>query len=175
MAGSALGAVGALWLSVSALAQAGRGEVECTVTENGEPASGAIVLRRGAEEVARGTCGKPVAAPAGSYTAVVALDGALDGPEQSREVTVEAGRTQKVAVDFETGVLEVRIEREGRRAAGMAIIRRGGSQIGTLGSGVAAHLSVGRYEIVVRYRTDEKTFADVEVKKADTTRLDAVF
>jgi len=65
----------------------------------------------------------------------------------------------KLKADFPTATLEVRIASSGRRAAGMAVIKRNGQQLGTLGSGVAAHLSTGTYRILVRYRTQEKTSA----------------
>lgn len=175
LARSVAATAGVMLVVVSALAQGGAGQASCAVTENGEPASGSLVLQRDGTEVARGACGKPVTAPPGAYTAVIALDGALDGPTRSERITLEAGKTRELRADFETGVLEVRIEREGRRAAGMAIIRRDGAQIGTLGSGVAAHLSAGRYEVVVRYRADEKSFPDVVVSKGTPTKLEASF
>ena len=45
----------------------------------------------------------------------------------------------------------------------------------TLGSGVPAHLSVGTYEVVARYRTQQKAFPDVAIKKGERTVLDAAF
>ena len=51
----------------------------------------------------------------------------------------------------------------------MAVIRKDGKQIGTLGSGVAAHLSAGSYEVVARYRSQEKRFDDVQIKKGERT------
>lgn len=161
-------------LPMGALAE-GAGSVTCDVTENGEAATGAIVVTRDGAEVARGVCGKPLAVPAGSYTAAVALDGALDGPQRSQPVTVAAGATSHLKADFETGTIEVRIQSEGRRAAGMAIIRKDGAQIGTLGSGVSAHLSAGRYDVVARYRSQEKAFAAVVVDKGGHVVLDAAF
>lgn len=161
-------------LPVVTLAQ-GSGSVTCEVSENGEAASGAIVVTRDGTEIARGVCGKPVAVPPGSYTAALALDGALDGPQRSQPVTVAAGATSHLTADFATGTLEVRIQSEGRRAAGMAIIRKDGVQVGTLGSGVSAHVSAGRYDVVARHRAQEKTFAAVVVDKGAHVVLDATF
>lgn len=167
-------ALASLALALPALAQ-GRGTLNCKIQENGESASGTISLLEGETEVARGTCGRPLSVPAGNYTAVLALDGALDGPEQRKPVTVAAGKGGEVSADFATGILEVKIQRKGRRAAGMAIIRRDGKQIGTLGSGVAAHLSEGTYEVVARYRKQEKRFEAVRVTRGERVSLDAAF
>jgi hypothetical protein len=57
----------------------------------------------------------------------------------------------------------------------MAVIRKDGKQIGTLGSGVAAHLSAGHYQIVARYRSQQKEFADVAITAGQRTTLDAAF
>jgi hypothetical protein len=166
--------VGLLGLAAPAAAQSG-GQVQCEVTENGAAASGTITLLRGSERVAEGSCGKSVQVAAGSYTAVLALDGALDGPEQRQTIEVAAGATATAKADFATGLLAVRIQRQGRRAAGMAIIRKAGKQVGTLGSGVSAHLGVGQYEVIVRYRDQERRFEGVEVKAGQTVNLDASF
>jgi hypothetical protein len=162
-------------LPATSRAQAGGGSVSCQVTENGEPGAGSIVISRDGTEVARGDCGKPIAVPAGSHTAVLALDGALDGPQRTQPVAVTAGATSHVSADFATGTIEVRIQSEGRRAAGMAIIRKNGVQVGTLGSGVSAHVSAGSYEVVARYRAKEKVFAAVAILKGAHVVLDATF
>ena len=162
-------------LAVPASAAAPEGKVACEVKENGEPASGTISLRQGETEVASGPCGKPLSAPAGQYTALIELDGALDGPQQQQPVSVDAGKTAQVSAQFATGLLEVRIQSQGRDTAGMAVIRKDGKQIGTLGSGVAAHLSTGRYEVVARYRSQQKAFADVVIAAGQRTTLDAAF
>ena len=154
---------------------AGGGKVACEITENGKPASGTLVVLQGASEVASGGCGKPFDVPAGSYTAVLGLDGALDGPEQRRPLAIAAGQSVKLDADFATGLLEMRIRSQGRDAAGMAVIRKDNRQIGTLGSGVAAHLSVGSYQVVARYRSQEKRFDDVQIKKGERTPLEAAF
>ena len=62
------------------LASANGAKVNCEILENGRPASGTIVLLAGSTEVADGACGKPLSIPAGADSAVLRLDGALDGP-----------------------------------------------------------------------------------------------
>ena len=151
------------------------GKISCSITENGESASGTLIVLKGDEEVHNGACSSGCSLPAGEYTAVLGLDGALDGPEHRPSLTVGAGATASVDRDFSTGLLKVRIESAGRRAAGMAIIRRDGRQIGTLGSGVAAHLSAGTYDIVARYRTQQKAFEAVSIEQGQTRVLEANF
>jgi hypothetical protein len=153
----------------------GNGRVSCDILENGQPASGVVSLQRDGHEVASGTCGKEFSVAAGSYTAALRLDGALDGPEHRQPLNIEAGAVAKLNTDFATGTLEVRIASLGKRAAGMAIIKRGGQQLGTLGSGVAAHLSAGTYRVIVRYRTQEKDLGDVHVEGGKRVTLDAAF
>jgi hypothetical protein len=162
-------------LAQPALAAAEDGKVLCDVTENGQPASGTLTVLSGETEVATGPCGKPLSVAAGEYTAVIELDGALDGPKQRQPLTVQGGKVAPLKGEFATGLLEVRIKSQGRDTAGMAIIRKDGTQIGTLGSGVAAHLSAGRYEIVARYRSQQKAFAEVVITAGQRTVLDAAF
>lgn len=160
----------------SVVAQAsGAGKVTCKVLENGEAASGTVSLRKGDAEVAQGGCSQPLTAPAGSYTAVISLDGALDAPEKSQPVTVQLGATVEIKADFSTGILQVFIDSDGKQAAGMAVIRRDGRQVGTLGSGVAAHLSAGTYEVVARYRTEKKGFENVKIERGKRLVLNASF
>lgn len=165
------------WGSLGGIAdaEAGRGRVICEITENGESASGTVSIQRDGQEVAAGSCGKELAVDAGSYTAVVRLDGALDGPSQSKPLAVAANGKASVKADFATGTLEVRIASQGKRAAGMAVIKKNGAQIGTLGSGVAAHLSAGTYQVVARYRTAEKSLGDVTISGGQRLTLDASF
>jgi len=151
------------------------GKVLCDVTENGEAATGTLTVLSGETEVASGPCGKPLAVAAGEYTALVELDGALDGPKQRQPLSVQAGKLAALKAEFATGLLEVRIKSQGRDTAGMAIIRKDGAQIGTLGSGVAAHLSAGRYEVVARYRSQQKAFDEVIITSGQRTTLDAAF
>lgn len=168
-------ALGLLLFSAWPAAAAGNGKVTCEIMENGRPASGIVRLLQGDAEIASGACGKAVDVAPGQYTAALGLDGALDGPEQRKQVTVVAGQSLKVDADFATGLLEVRIKAAGRDAAGMAIIRKDGKQIGTLGSGVSAHLSAGTYEVVARYRAQERKFDNVQIEKDQRTSLDAAF
>jgi hypothetical protein len=152
-----------------------RGRVICEITENGESASGTISIQLNGREVAAGSCGKELTVDSGSYTAVIKLDGALDGPSQQKSVSISANGKATVSADFATGTLEVRIASQGKRAAGMAIIKKNGAQIGTLGSGVAAHLSAGTYQVVARYRTSEKSLGDVTINGGQRLALDASF
>lgn len=168
------------WLTIGlflpALAVAAPGtSVQCEITENGGPASGTISVLRDGVSVAEGSCGKPLALDPGSYEAVLRLDGAMDGPEQRMPLEAAAGKTTKLSADFATGILEVKITSEGRAAAGMAILRKDGKQIGTLGSGVPGHLSVGTYDIVVRHRTAEKSFPAVAIVRGERKTIDAAF
>jgi hypothetical protein len=168
--------LGCVLASGSAASQpAATGQLECKVTENGGPASGTVTLLREGQEAYRGNCNQAAAVPPGSYTAVIGLDGVLDGPEKRSEVSVKAGGKVSVAADFATGIIEVQIESKGRQAAGMAVISRDGRQIGTLGSGVSAHLSAGTYQVVARYRTQKKAFGSVSVQAGKKEVLKASF
>ena len=162
-------------LAVPSAAAAEDGKVLCDVTENGQAATGTVVVLSGETEVASGPCGKPLAVAPGEYTARIELDGALDGPEQRKPLSIQAGKLAALKAEFATGLLEVKIKSQGRDTAGMAVIRKDGKQIGTLGSGVAAHLSAGRYQIVARYRSQQKEFADVTITAGQRTTLDAAF
>jgi len=181
--GSALLSLGLLACPGWALAQATPtptqggplGHVLCEVTENGSTASGTMVLRRGAEQVASGSCGVALDVPPGTYEAILRLDGALGEGEQARQVSVERGATARVGVDFATAILEVRFTAEGRRAAGMAAIMSGGRQIGALASGVSAHVSVGTYDIVARYRNQERRFDGITLVRGERRSLSAEF
>lgn len=168
-----------IWLSVLALtspAVASANSIKCEISTNNETAFGTFAVLDGIRELGNGQCGQDtVQAPPGKYTVVVKLDGALDGPEQRVPVEVDKGKPTVVKADFAMGSLTVQIQREGRRAAGVAIVRRSGKQVGTLGSGVAAQLSVGSYEVVVRYRDQEKVFADVKIEAGKAQSLEASF
>jgi hypothetical protein len=154
---------------------ADNGKVACEVKENGKAATGTLSLLQGDKEVASGPCGKPLSVAAGTYDAVLSLDGALDGPQQKKPLTVTAGQAASVSADFATGLLEVRIRSQGRDTAGMAVIRKDGKQVGTLGSGVSAHLSTGSYQVVARYRTQQKVFDAVAIEQGKPTVLEASF
>lgn len=175
----------ALMLGASALAlgtyapstdaQARRGRIACTVLDNGAPASGTMAIHRGSRQVQEGPCGHPVELPPGAYEVEVQLDGALDRPTQRRPTRVKPGNTSEVKGRFATGTLRVMVRARGRRAAAMAVIFKEGRRVGTLGSGVSAHLSAGKYEVEVRHRTEKRRFEDVAVRKAKARTLDVTF
>jgi hypothetical protein len=168
--------IGGLLLAGSAIAQsANTGKAECTVLENGETASGTVSFQKEGKEVAGGTCGKTLSVPAGTYTAVISLDGALDGPQQKKTVIIKAGAVERFTAEFATGTLEVRIQSKGSSKAGMAVIRKDGKQIGTLGSGVPAHLSAGTYQVEARYRIQKKQFDSVVIEAGRRKVLEASF
>lgn len=161
---------------IPALAVAqGTGKVACNITENGQPASGVISVQKDGNEVATTSCGRELSVPVGNYVAALRLDGAFDGPEQRQNLEIKAGSTQRLTADFATAILDVRITSGGRRAAGMAVIKRKGQQLGTLGSGVTAHVSAGTYRILVRYRGQEKDLGDVTLSSGQRLSLDAAF
>jgi hypothetical protein len=151
------------------------GKLLCEITENGLAASGVVSVQVGGKEIASASCGRELSLPPGEYVAALRLDGALDGPEQRQPLSVKPGELSHPRADFTTGTIEVRIASQGRRAAGMAIIKRKNQQLGTLGSGVAAHLTSGVYHIVVRYRAHEKDLGDVTLAPGQQVVLDAAF
>lgn len=166
----------ALLAETTALAAASDGKVTCEILENGKSASGTIQVLHDGRELASGGCGKPLAVPEGDHEAVLGLDGALDAPQQRQPLHVAGGdKPAKLVADFATGELEVHITSQGRDSAGMAVIRKNDKQIGTLGSGVAAHLSTGTYAIVARYRSQEQRFDTVQITKGQRTVLNATF
>jgi hypothetical protein len=164
------------WLlsALPALAD-GAAKVSCEIRENGQPASGTIAIMAGGREVSGGTCGKPLSIAPGPHEAILRLDGALDGPEVRVRINAQAGKTTPLTGEFTTGFLDVRIQSQGKDTAGIALIRRDGAQIGTLGSGVTAHLSAGTYEVVARYRTRERRFENVSIERDKRTSLSAAF
>jgi hypothetical protein len=153
----------------------GGARVTCEITENGQAASGTMAVVSGDAEIADGVCGKPLAIPPGTHEVVLRLDGALDGPELRRSLDAASGKTTPLTGDFATGLLEVRIQSDGKDTAGIAVIRKGGRQIGTLGSGVTAHLSVGSYEVIARYRTHQRRFDTVRIERDQRTALSVGF
>jgi len=60
--------------------------------------------------------------------------------------------------EFETSILEVRFTADGRPAHGLAIVKKDGRVVGTLGSGVSGRVSSGTYEVVARYRTTDRSY-----------------
>jgi hypothetical protein len=154
--GLALAVVALLFGAGAAKAQTG--EILCAITDNGAPARGTIAVEQNGKEVAAGSCGAPLAVPAGKCKVTVRLDGTLDNPSKTVNLEVSAGKTAPVAVDFQTGVLEVRIDTKGQRGTGIVTLNRDSKRVGTLGSGVAARLSVGSYEVVVRLGGQERRY-----------------
>ncbi|MDD9944373.1 MAG: hypothetical protein OXU20_25235 [Myxococcales bacterium] len=153
-----------------------QGLVKCHISENSKSASGRLVIKAGDRVIAEGACREAgLRVPAGKYTAIVGLDGVLDAPEARRSVTVAPGQTARVSADFATGVLQLVFTQGGKPAAGMAIIRRSGKQIGTVASGVAAHLSVGRYEVTARYRHHRRDLGAVSVTAGGHKTLQVAF
>jgi len=140
-------------------AEAQTGQIRCSVTENGSPARGTIVVEHNGRKVAGGSCGAALSVPVGKCKVTVRLDGTLDNPSKSVSAEVSAAKVTPVSVDFQTGVLEVRIETKGQRGTGIVTVNRGSKRIGTLGSGVAAHLSAGTYEVVVRLGGEERRYS----------------
>jgi hypothetical protein len=139
-------------------AQPRPGSLACSADENGAYARSTFVVLRGTARIASGTCGSPVSLPAGSYDVVLTLETALDRPSRTVRAHVpEDGRFHATA-SFATAILEVRFTSAGRDAAGIAVIRRDGREIGTLGSGIPARVSAGRYEVTARYRTAARSY-----------------
>jgi hypothetical protein len=172
----AFGCLCALLMGASGRAHADTaGHVLCEITENGEMATGVVSVQRDGKEIASAACGRELSVPAGDYVAALRLDGAFDGPEQRQNIQIKPGAPLKLKADFATAVLEVRIASSGRRAAGMAVIKRRGQQLGTLGSGVQAHVSAGSYRVLVRYRTQEKDLGDITLTAGQHLTLDASF
>ncbi len=153
----------------------GVGKVDCQILENGGSATGTVSLQKDGREVVKASCSGSMSVEAGSYSAVVSLDGVLNGAEQRHAITVQAGKATRVVADFPTGFLQVNILSKGKKAAGMAVIRKDSRQIGTLGSGVSAHLSVGTYRVVARYRSQEKLFENVVIEAGKSVVLEASF
>lgn len=156
----------------SALAQSG--EIRCSVTENGAPARGTLVAEQGGKQVAAGSCANPLKVPAGKCKVTVRLDGTLDNPSKAVDVEVRPGATAPVTVDFKTGVLEVRIENKGQAGTGLVTVNRDSKRVGTLGSGVAAHLSAGSYEVVIRLGGKEQRYI-VELRPGQRRLVRAQF
>jgi len=155
-------------------AKAQSGAILCSVTENAAPARGTASVEGGGKEIAAGSCGAALPVPAGKYKVTVRLDGTLDNPSKVVDVEVSGGKTAPVSVDFKTGALEVRIENKGQSGTGIVAVNRGSERIGTLGSGVAARLSAGKYEIVVRLGGQERRY-EVDLRPGQRRLVRAQF
>ena len=153
----ACGAFAVLAFCMTASAQAQSG-IQCQISENGNSATGTVVITRGAQRMATGSCGSPVSVRPGVYQVRVHLDGVLDRPIVQKRVHVLGGQISIVPANFVTGILEVRILSQGKRGVGSLVVRQGAKRLGTLGSGVAAHISAGTYTIDVEYRGRRKAY-----------------
>lgn len=149
-------------------------QIRCTVTENGSPARGTVVIEQDGKTAASGSCGQTVSIEPGKYDATVRIDGVLDNPSKTVRVNAKAGKTTPVVVDFQTGVIEVRIETREQRGTGIVTVNQLGKRIGTLGLGVGTHLSVGDYEIVVRLGKQERRYS-VDLKAGQSRLVRAKF
>lgn len=155
-------------------ASAQTGQIRCVVTQNGSPAQGTVVVEQDGREAAAGSCNGTLSVPSGKYQVTVRVDGVLDNPAKTVPVEVSTGKTVPVAVNFQTGVLEVRIETRGQRGTGLVTVNQLGKRIGTLGSGVATHLSAGRYEVVVRLDGEQRRYS-VDLKAGQRRLVRAQF
>lgn len=134
------------------------GQLRCIAEDNGVPSSGSLEVFQSGRLVARGTCAFPLSLPAGSYVAAITLDTALDRPTRSVPVVVGEGAEALARASFSTALLEVRFTDGASPAYGIADVRRNGVTLGTLGSNVVARVSAGTYDVVARYRTQERSF-----------------
>jgi hypothetical protein len=150
------------------------GQIRCAVTENGGPARGTVVIERDGRQAAAGSCGGTLSVPPGKYEVTVRVDGVLDNPAKTVRVEAKAGKTVPVTVDFQTGVVEVRIETQEQRGTGIVTVNQLGKRIGTLSLGVGTHLSVGSYEIVVRLDDQERRYS-VDLKAGQRRLVRAAF
>ncbi len=151
------------------------GRVVCRVTENGEHASGTMVVQGNGQPVATGPCDVATSVPAGEYEVRVQLDGALDQPTQTKTVSVRKGASEAVSVNFQTALLEVTIESGGKRAAGTVTVLRGTERVGSIGGGVTAHLTAGTYTLVAKYRSEERTLEAVTLTAGSKRTVTASF
>ena len=152
------------------------GRVRCSVSDNGRAATARAEIRKGDSLVTAASCATGISVPPGDYTLVVELDGALDRPQQRKELRVVSGGTVEASFAFETANLEIRIEREGKRAAGLTtVLDASGKTIGTLGVGARGRLSVGRYKLVVRCREDQKSIDNLVLSRGEQRLVEVSF
>ncbi len=151
-------------------AQSGDIRLRCSVTENGETAPGMVSFNEG-EFL---PCGRAITLPSGIAEVRLKLPGAIDEPTVTLPVR-PTGREAIVSADFQTGVLEVRVDVAGEASTGMATIMRNGESIGRIGSGVGTHISVGTYDVVVRHRATERRFDGIAVGRNERRTVIASF
>ncbi len=138
-------------------APAGPGQLGCEVTSDGWIGQGLMEVRDSGRVIASGGCGAPLEVPAGRYDVTLTFLDALDRPQQTVPVVVPEGGVARATASFATAILEVRITKDGAAAPGITSIVRDGREVGTVGSGVVARLSAGRYELNTRHRLETKT------------------
>lgn len=133
--------------------------MRCVALDNGVGASAALEVRRTDNSlVARGSCARLVELPAGTYLATITFEDALDKPTRTVTVRVAEGTEAIARASFETAILEVRFTADRQPVHGLAVVRKDGRELGSLGSGVTARVSAGTYQITARYRTREHAY-----------------
>ena len=135
------------------------GTLRCAVDENGVSAPASIEVRQGTRVVASASCANAITLPAGSYTAIVTLETAIDRPTRTLSVSVPGDAEAIARASFATAILEVRFTAGGNSTSGIAIVRQGGRDIGTLGSGVPVRISAGTYDLTLRYRSTDRVMS----------------
>ncbi len=134
------------------------GLVRCTVTAAGTLAPATVEVRHQGRVIASGTCGERISVPAGRYDATITLERAIDRPQQTVPLFVPEDGVGTARAAFDTSILEVRFFQNGRRTFGQAILEQNGRVIGSIGSGVVAHVSSGRVTIRARHLTEWRTY-----------------
>ena len=140
------------------LAPARPGLVQCHVTAAGVLAPATVEVRDHGRVIASGTCGERLSVAAGSYDATITLERAIDRPQQNVRLIVPEGGVATASAAFDTSIIEVRFLKSGASTFGQAILERDGRTLGSIGSGVVAHVSSGRLTIRARYLTEWKTY-----------------
>ncbi|NOY91325.1 MAG: hypothetical protein GXP55_08950 [Deltaproteobacteria bacterium] len=154
------------------------GGLRCRATRNGVETRASLQLLRAGRSVASAACG--LGAPAlrvesGNYVARVTLTGTLDGSYRDVPVRVVSGQVRGLTVEVPTALLEVRVEVNRRRVFGRAIVRRAGVVVGSLGSGVVATLSPGRYDIEVIRGATRRVIRGVNLRAGQRRALRVAF
>lgn len=138
-------------------------EMDCVAFENGAYAPARGVIAQQKHVVWEGVCGVPVTLGPGVYDVAVTLDGTLDRATIRRSVIVAEDQDITVEARFDTSILEVRIQHDRERVAGIVRVLRDGQEVGTLGSYIPARLSSGTYELLVSYRTEERVIGPFDL------------
>ncbi|MGE0786882.1 MAG: hypothetical protein AB7S26_14515 [Sandaracinaceae bacterium] len=134
------------------------GSLACDVTENTLTADATYEVRSAGRVVASGSCATPATLAVGTYDVTLTLMTALDRPQRTVQVTVPANATATASARFDTGLIEVRIMKDRAPAGGVTMIYRDGVLVGTIGTGLVAHLSPGRYDLTARYHLETKAY-----------------